>query len=132
METFRKKHEGSSTTTVTGKQVWVQSLAYTFKISSSGLRFGRFFREWKNFLRLSHLYQLKNKSDENDEAIDHDKLAYSVSKGFGTSSNYFRSYLIRTIAELLISTGLLVWLIIKGYEPFFGENNRSQVEFVKK
>merc|ERR1719400_219825 len=64
--------------------------------------------------------------DENDEAIDHDKLAYSVSKGFGTSSNYFRSYLIRTIAELLISTGLLVWLIIKGYEPFFGENNRSQ------
>ena len=75
---------------------------------------------------------IKKKSDENDEAIDHDKLAYSVSKGFGTSSNYFRSYLIRTIAELLISTGLLVWLIIKGYEPFFGENNRSQVEFVKK
>ena len=75
---------------------------------------------------------LKNKSDENDEAIDHDKLAYSVSKGFGTSSNYFKSYLIRTIAELFISTGLFVWLIIKGYEPFFGENNRSQVEFVKK
>jgi len=63
---------------------------------------------------------------ENDEAIDHDKLAYSVSKGFGTSSNYFRSYLIRTIAELIISTGLFVWLIIRGYEPLFGENNRSQ------
>ena len=80
---------------------------------------------------------MKKKSDENEEAIDHDKLAYSVSKGFGTSNNYFKSYLIRTIAELFISTGLFVWLIIKGYEPFFGENileemKRSQVEFVKQ
>ena len=103
----------------------MQSLAYSFKISSLGLQFGRFFWECQNFLRLSHLYQWK-KSDENDEAIDHDKLAYSVSKGFGTSSNYFKSYLTRTIAELIISTGLFVWLIIRGYEPLFGENNRSQ------
>ena len=90
------------------------------------------------FSRMSKLSEIKpplpmkKKSDENDEAIDHDKLAYSVSKGCGSSSNYFRSYLIRTIAELLISTGIFSWLIIKGYEPFFGENNRSQVEFVKK
>jgi len=64
--------------------------------------------------------------DENDEAIDHDKLAYSVSKGYGTSNNYFTSYLIRTIAELIISTGLFVWLIIRGYEPLFGETDNSQ------
>merc|ERR1711971_304733 len=46
-------------------------------------------------------------SDENNEAIEHNKLAYEVSNG--SSSNYFRSYLIRTIAELLISTGIFSW-----------------------
>merc|ERR1711971_231953 len=63
--------------------------------------------------------------DENIEAMEHNKLAYSISKGHGSSSNYFRSYLIRTIAELLISTGIFSWLIIKGYEPFFGDNDNS-------
>ena len=72
------------------------------------------------------------KKDENDEAIDHDKLAYSVSKGYGTSNNYFTSYLIRTIAELIISTGLFVWLIIRGYEPLFGETDNSQARSIKR
>merc|ERR1740129_959530 len=63
--------------------------------------------------------------DENIEAMEHNKLAYSISKGCGSSNSYFRSYLIRTIAELLISTGIFSWLIIKGYEPFFGENHNS-------
>ena len=72
------------------------------------------------------------KKDENDEAIDHDKLAYSVSKGYGTSNNYFTSYLIRTIAELIISTGLFVWLIIRGYEPLFAETDNSQARSIKR
>ena len=72
------------------------------------------------------------KKDENDEAIDHDKLAYSVSKGYGTSNNYFTSYLIRTIAELIISTGLFVWLIIRGYEPLFGETDNSQARSINR
>merc|ERR1719464_732126 len=104
--------------------------------------FTRFFKATKqleafyNLIVKENIIESKSKKDEGeedkkendgkdkDEAIEHNKLAYSVSNG--SSSNYFRSYLIRTIAELLISTGIFSWLIIKGYEPFFGDNGNSQ------
>ena len=57
--------------------------------------------------------------------MDADKLAYTVSQGLGSSSNYFRSYLIRTIAELLISLALFIWLIIGGTHPLFGMPERA-------
>merc|ERR1719464_2692791 len=104
--------------------------------------FTRFFKATKqleafyNLIIKEEIIESKSKKDEGeedkkendgkdkDEAIEHNKLAYSVSNG--SSSNYFRSYLIRTIAELLISTGIFSWLIINGYEPFFGDNGNSQ------
>merc|ERR1719464_66496 len=104
--------------------------------------FTRFFKATKqleafyNLIVKENIIESKSKKDEGeedekendgkdkDEAIEHNKLAYSVSNG--SSSNYFRSYLIRTIAELLISTGIFSWLIINGYEPFFGDNGNSQ------
>ena len=57
--------------------------------------------------------------------MDADKLAYTVSQGLGSSSNYFRSYLIRTIVELLISLALFIWLIVGGTNPIFGNPERS-------
>jgi len=46
--------------------------------------------------------------------IEDSKLAFEVAQSFSQSSNYFVSYLVRTISELLVATGLFVWLLISG------------------
>lgn len=65
------------------------------------------------------------KESKEEEVMDADKLAYTVSQGLGSSNNYFRSYLIRTITELLISLALFIWLIVGGTHPIFGTSERA-------
>ena len=76
-----------------------------------------------------HLFQAQDGNNDEktkeEEIMDADKLAYTVSEGLGSSTNYFRSYLIRTIAELLISFSLFIWLIFGGFEPLFGANDQA-------
>ena len=43
-------------------------------------------------------------------------------QGIGSSSNYYRSYIVRTTFELLISASFFIWFIARGSRPIFGQN----------
>merc|ERR1719464_1825849 len=97
-----------------------------FAIERAFTRFFKATKQLEAFYKLivkENIIESKSKKYEGEEDEKENDGEDKVSDG--SSSNYFRSYLIRTIAELLISTGIFSWLIIKGYEPFFGENANS-------
>lgn len=90
-----------------------------------------FVRMFKAGLKLDTFYNLLVKeslecttpvgevtSDGVTEAIDdleNSKIALEVSHSFSRGSNYFLSYLLRTLCEFIVATGLLGWLIWRGF-----------------
>ena len=80
--------------------------------------------ELNNFYKLLQSEDLldenPNKSEENDEdqTQDDNKIAIEIAQSFGPSSNYFKSYLIRTIVEFLTATCLLIYFAYSGFHVF--------------
>ena len=63
-------------------------------------------------------------TDENVQktVLFDDKLAFEISQSIGKSSNYFKSYLTRTVFELMTAAGLLVWLLVRGFYSLNQDN----------
>ena len=84
-----------------------------------------FVRAFNTGLKLDTFYNLLVKEEPNkegevkkdvDENIDTEDTrgAIEVSHSFMSSSNYFLSYIVRTISEFVVAAALLIWLIVKG------------------
>ena len=78
--------------------------------------------ELNNFYKLLQSEDLldenPNKENEEDQNEDDNKIAIEIAQSFGPSSNYFKSYLIRTIFEFVTATCLLVYFAYSGFHVF--------------
>ena len=63
---------------------------------------------------LGHLVE----SEEDQEEDDDNKIAIEIAQSFGPSSNYFKSYLVRTIFEFVTATILLIYFCYAGFHVF--------------
>ena len=54
----------------------------------------------------------KNTNDSGELGNDHRSDVIEISNSFSTSGNFFKSYLLRTIIEIIIAAGLFAWLIL--------------------
>ncbi|XP_059093756.1 uncharacterized protein LOC131888834 isoform X2 [Tigriopus californicus] len=52
---------------------------------------------------------------ETIDDLENSKIALEVSHSFSRGSNYFLSYLLRTLCEFIVATGLLAWLVWRGF-----------------
>ena len=55
----------------------------------------------------------KNKNDSGEIINDDRSDVIEISNSFNTSENFFQSYLLRTIIEIIIAAGLFAWLVIR-------------------
>ena len=55
----------------------------------------------------------KNTNDSGELVNDDRRNVIAISNSFNTSENFFQSYLLRTIIEIIIAAGLFAWLVIR-------------------
>jgi len=48
------------------------------------------------------------------DAVDGGKEAIEIKQSFKGNNNYFLSYMVRTLLEIIIAGGLLLWIILRG------------------
>lgn len=59
---------------------------------------------------------------ENIPDLEHSRTAIEVAQIFDGHSNYFFSYILRTLAELALASCLLAWLLLTGTNHPGGRN----------
>ena len=90
-------------------------------IFKAGMELNNFYK----LLQSEDLLDDKESSEEEENTdIDENKIAIEIAQSFGPNSNYFISYLLRTLAEFLTSSILLFYLF------YFGLNSFNTEDFI--
>ena len=76
-----------------------------------------FCRAFKTGALLDDFYNLLQKDDEDEKTapgLGGSRHAIEISHRFSKKSNYWMSYTVRTISELIVALALFTWMIVIG------------------